>query len=197
MDGKECCTIADARIVSGLCLKPNSGSLSMRLAVRIAGFVAAAVVSIATLLPMGPTYAASGEEVIKTRIDFMKDKMESHWKPIAAFASKGIGSLADVEKNAQALAKLAGEIPEHFPKDTGRGSYPDKMTRALPAIWKDWDGFKKETQRLAEGSEKLARLAREGEKDAVIDLIGTSGSYMRTKIGCAECHKNFRGERVK
>jgi cytochrome c556 len=162
----------------------------MRLAIGILGVIAAAIVS-------GGTHAASGEEVIKARINFMKDEMEGHWKPLAAYASKGTGSLADVEKNASSLAKLAEKIPAHFPKDTGRGKYPDKLTRALPAIWEDWEGFKQDAQVLAEQSAKLARLAKEGKKDAVIDLIGASGSYAKTNIGCAECHADFRGARVK
>lgn len=169
----------------------------MRLAVKVLGFVSAAVVSGITLLPIEAAQAASGEEVIKARIEFMKDEMESRWKVLAAFASKGVGSLEDVEKNAAALAKLAAKIPAHFPKDTGRGNYPDKLTRALPAIWEDSEGFKRDNQKLADGSEKLARLAKEGDKDAVVDLIGTSGSYMRTKMGCTECHKTFRGGRAK
>ena len=79
----------------------------MRLAARIMGLVTATVVSGVTLLSIAPAQAASGEEVIKARIDFMKDEIESHWKPLAAFVRKGAGSLADVEKNATALAKLA------------------------------------------------------------------------------------------
>jgi cytochrome c556 len=144
-----------------------------------------------------PASAQSGEEVIKSRINFMKDEMEGHWKPLAAFAAKGVGSLADVEKNATALAALAKKIPQHFPKDTGRGKYSDKMTRALPEIWQDWTRFQDDVQLLADNSEKLARLAREGKKDEVVQMIGTSGSYAKTQLGCAECHSDFRGPRVK
>jgi len=169
----------------------------MRLAVKIMGFVVATAVSGVTLLAMGPSHAASGEEVIKARINFMKDEMEGHWKPLAAYAKNGKGSLADVEKNARALVSIAKKITAHFPKDTGRGNYPDDVTRALPAIWKDWQGFEKDAQRLADESEKLARLAKEGDKDAVVTLIGASGSYGKTKIGCAECHETFRGARAK
>jgi len=169
----------------------------MRLAVKIMGFVVATAVSGVALLPMRSSHAASGEEVIKARIAFMKDEVEAHWKPLAAYVKSGKGSLADVEKNAIALAKLAEKIPAHFPKDTGRGNYPEKMTRALPAIWTDWEGFKKNVQELAEGSERLARLAAEGNKDAVVTLIGASGSYGKTKIGCAECHETFRGATAK
>lgn len=161
------------------------------------GLVAATAVLGVSLVHMNPSYAADGEEVIKARIKFMKDELETNWKPLAAFGKSGTGSLADVEKHARALAKLAEKIPSHFPKDTGRGNFPDKLTRALPVIWTDWDGFKKDVKTLADGSENLARLASEGNKDAAVDLIGSSGSYARTKIGCAECHKTFRGERVK
>jgi cytochrome c556 len=127
----------------------------------------------------------------------MEDDIGGHWKVLAAYAKSGKGSLADVEKNAMELAKLAKKISEYFPKDTGRGHYPDKMTRALPAIWTNWDGFRKDAQALADRSEKLAELAKKGDQESVVTIIGKSGSYGRTQLGCAECHKNFRGDKVK
>jgi len=169
----------------------------MRIAVKIMSFLVVTAASGVTLLPMGPSHAASGEEVIKARIAFMQDEMEGHWKTLAAYAKSGTGSLADVEKSARALVDLSKKISARFPKDTGRGHYPDDVTRALPAIWKDWEGFQKDAQRLADESETLARLAKEGNKDAVVTMIGTSGSYARTKIGCAGCHDTFRGARAK
>jgi len=78
----------------------------MRAAVKIMGLVLVTAVSGVTLLPAGLSRAASGEEVIKTRIEFMKDEVQGHWKPLAAFAKTGAGSLADVEKNARALQIL-------------------------------------------------------------------------------------------
>jgi cytochrome c556 len=157
--------------------------------------IAAGLISAALSGVMGNVQAASGEEVIKARINFMQDDVEAHWKAIAAFV-KGNGTLADVEKHARAIAKLAGDIPKHFPRDTGRGKYPDKLTRTLPVVWEKPEELKKATQRLVEGSERLARAASEGKKEEVLDLIGP-GSYARTKIGCAECHDNFRGDRAK
>ena len=169
----------------------------MRIAIKILGLVVVTAVSGITLLPVGLSHAASGEEVIKARVHFMEEDIGSHWKVLAAYAKTGKGSLADVEKNAMSLVNLVKKIPAHFPKDTGRGNYPDDMTRALPAIWKDWGGFEKDIQRLATESEKLARLAKAGDKDAVVAMIGASGSYARTKIGCAECHESFRGAKAK
>lgn len=168
----------------------------MHLSVRAFSFWAAAIVGF-TLFTIGPSYAASGEAVIKARIDFMEKDLGDQWKILATFAKNGTGSLGDVEKSARALMELTKKMPAHFPKDTGRGNFPDNVTRALPAIWKDSDRFQKDIQRLASESEKLASLAKEGNKEAVVAMIGPSGSYARTKIGCAECHDNFRGPRPK
>ena len=169
----------------------------MRFPIKLLAFAVVTAALGATLLPAGTAHAASGEDVIKARVNFMKDDVEAHFKILAAYAKSGKGSLADVEKSAQELAALAKKIPEHFPKDTGRGHYPDKMTRALPVIWTDWAGFEKDAQKLVDGSEKLAELAKKGDQEGAVALIGKSGRYSRTKIGCAECHKTFRGERVK
>ncbi len=165
----------------------------MNFAIKIMRLTAATAVSALTLLSAAPSHAASGEEVIKNRIAFMKDEVGGQWKTLAAYAKNGAGTLADVEKSARAMAELTKKISAHFPKDTGRGNYPDDVTRALPAIWKDGAGFQKDIQRLADESGKLAQLAKEGNKDAVVAMIGSSGSYARTKIGCAECHESFRG----
>lgn len=170
----------------------------MRLAVKMSGFAFATAVLGVTLVPGATTYAASGEEVIKARINFMNEDLDKkNWRVLAAFAAKGQGSLADVEKAANALAGLAEKIPGHFPKDTGRGDYPDKLTRSLPDIWMNWEGFNKDVRTLADQSRTLARLAREGQKDAVVEIIGKSGRYSQTKLGCSECHDSFRGPTVK
>lgn len=169
----------------------------MRLGIKMMGFTLATAVAALTLLPATASHAASGEEVIKARVAFMNDEVGAQWKTLAAFGKSGSGSLADVEQSARALVELTKKIQAHFPKDTGRGNYPDDLTRATPAIWKDGAGFQKDIQRLADESAKLAQLAKEGNKDAVVAMIGTSGSYARTKIGCVECHESFRGPAVK
>lgn len=169
----------------------------MRLGHKTMKLAAVASFAVFALLPVTSSYAASGEEVIKARIAFMENELGGQWKILAAFARNGTGSLADVEKSAKAIVDLTKKIPGHFPRDTGRGNFPDDMTRSLPIIWKDTERFQKDVQRLADESEKLALLAKEGNKDAVVAMIGSSGSYARTKIGCAECHDTFRGPRAK
>jgi cytochrome c556 len=169
----------------------------MRHGARFAGVVVAGAVLGVMLSPPPVLGAASGEEVIKARVDFMEHQIGDHWKVLANFAKNGKGTLQDVEQNALALADLAKKIPSHFPKNTGRGDYPDHETRALPAIWKDWPAFEQQVKQFADGSMKLASLAKAGDKDAVVKMIGPSGSYNKTEIGCAECHEKFRGPRVK
>ena len=158
---------------------------------------AAAVAAVVVLPPAQAAGTAGGEEVIKARGNFMDEQLYAEFKVLAAYVRGGKASLADVEKSAKAIANLSKQIPKHFPKDTGRPHFPDTMTRALPVIWTDWAGFEKEVQRLTEGGERLARAANAGDKDQVVELIGAKGSYNSTKIGCAECHDAFRGERVK
>jgi len=148
-------------------------------------------------LAFPPVHAQSGEEAIKKRISFMREEMQGPWKVLAAFGKGGQGSLADVEKSAQLIASRAKNILQHFPKDTGRGTFPDDMTRALPAIWQEPQKFQGYVQNLQQESEKLAALAKAGDKDAVVAMIGESGSYNRTKIGCADCHQAFQGPAVK
>ena len=168
-------------------------AVSKSIRVLAAGTLAAFVV-----LPYAEAAGtAGGEEVIKARGNFMDEQLYAEFKVLAAFVRGGKSSLADVEKSAKNIANLSKQIPKHFPKDTGRGHFPDTMTRTLPVVWTNWAGFEKEVQRLAEGSERLARAASAGDKEQVVELIGPKGSYNSTKIGCAECHNEFRGERVK
>jgi cytochrome c556 len=170
--------------------------MDMRKALAITAVIVAGSVC-GALAPAVISHAASGEDVVKARVKFMDDDIGEHWNVLADFAKNGKGSLADVEKHALALAELSKKIPGHFPKDSGRGVYPDHVTRALPEIWKNWTEFEKQVQQLEAGSLKLASLAKTGDKDAVVKMIGPSGSYAKTQIGCAECHDKFRGARVK
>ena len=168
----------------------------MRKALAITAVVVAGAVC-GALVPAPSSQAASSDDVVKARVKFMDDDIGDHWKVLADFAKNGKGSLQDVEKHALALAELAKKIPGHFPKDTGRGVYPDHVTRSLPEIWKNWPEFEKAVQQFESGSLKLASLAKSGDKEGVVRMIGPSGSYNKTQIGCAECHETFRGARVK
>ena len=74
----------------------------MRLTAKLMGVTVAIAILGVTLLPMGPLAAASGDEIIKSRIEFMGSKIYGHFKVLAAYAKKGRGSLSDV-KNTRVL----------------------------------------------------------------------------------------------
>lgn len=156
---------------------------------RIAGVAIAAVVGVGLLAAC--TSSSDGtNKVISERKALMKS-ISKDWKPIKAYAKSG-GSSADVVKYANAINASAAKIPALFPKGTGRGDYPDKVTRALPAIWKDWAGFKKATAVLEQESATLAKVAATGDQKAIAKQVGVMG-----KLGCGGCHKPFRGKKVK
>lgn len=159
---------------------------------KFLGIAVIAAVAAVLLLPAGSPNAASGDDAIKQRKELMKKVVGKNWKAIKAYAKKGEGTPAAVASHAEAISKAAGKIAALFPKGTGRGDYPDKVTRALPAIWKDWSDFEKGTKVLAAETAKLAAVARSGNKDAIVKQIAATG-----KLGCGGCHKPFRGAKVK
>ncbi|MGH6913072.1 MAG: c-type cytochrome [Geminicoccales bacterium] len=135
--------------------------------------------------------ALTGEAAIKARKEAMKANSKDN-KVIQAFVKDGKGSAADVVKAATDIAESSKKIPSLFPKGTGRGDFPDKTTRALPAIWKDWSGFEKAADTVVAEAEKLAAVAKEGDKDAIAKQAAAL-----SKNGCGGCHKTYRGEKVK
>jgi cytochrome c556 len=151
-------------------------------------------VAMGVALPL--VYAQSGEDAIKGRVSFMREQLGGPWKVLAGFV-KGQGSLADVEKSAQLIASRAKNLPQHFPKDSGRGAFPDDVTRALPAIWQEPQKFQGFVQQLEQESTKLAALAKAGDKDAVMAMLGESGSFNASKLGCGDCHRAFQGPAAK
>jgi len=157
------------------------------------GVVAIAVAVAGAALLSSETISAAmmGAEAIKARQDAMKDISKNN-KVVQAFVKDGKGSAADVEKAAKAIAATAKQIPDLFPKGSGRGDFSDKETRALPKIWSDWPGFESASTVLVTESEKLAEIAAAGDKD----MIATQATKMG-KAGCGGCHDTYRGEKVK
>lgn len=116
--------------------------------------------------------SSDGAAAIKERQALMQTILK-HWKPIKANAKAG-GSAAMVAKHAKALNATS------------------KQMLALPAIWKDWAGFKKANQVFADETAKLASIAASGNQAAIAKQVGATG-----KNGCGGCHKPFRGAKAK
>ncbi len=151
-----------------------------------------AVVAMLALMSSETIHAAmSGEAAIKARQEAMKSN-SNDMKAIQAFLKDGKGTAADVEKSATSIAATTKKLSGLFPKGSGRGDFPDKATRALPAIWKDSAGFEKAAATTVSEAEKLAAVAKAGDKDAIAKQVA-----VLNKEGCGGCHTTYRGERVK
>ena len=156
-------------------------------------FLAACVAALGFALLSSETIQAalSGEAAIKARQEAMKANSKD-MKIIQAFVKDGKGSAADVAKAATEIAEASKKIPSLFPKGSGRGEFPDKVTRALPAIWKDWAGFEKAANTTVSEAQKLASVAKDGDKDAIAKQVAAL-----SKNGCGGCHNTYRGEKAK
>lgn len=163
----------------------------MRVTARMGAVIAVAAVAVLALVSSETISAAlTGEAAIKARQDAMKS-MSAGMKVIQGFVKDGKGTAMDVETKAAAISATAKQIPDLFPKGSGRGDFPDKTTRALPAIWTDMAGFDKHAKTLLDQSAKLAQVAHGGNKEAITKQVGEVGK------ACGGCHKAFRGEAVK
>lgn len=158
---------------------------------RILVVACAAVAGLALMSSETIHAALTGEAAIKARQDAMKSNSKD-MKVIQAFVKDGKGSAADVAKSATSIAESSKKIPSLFPKGSGRGDFPDKVTRALPAIWKDMAGFEKAANTTVAEAQKLATVAKAGDKDAIAKQVA-----VLNKEGCGGCHTNYRGEKAK
>lgn len=153
--------------------------------------IAAAATGLALVSAGTLDAAMMGKEALKARKEAMKD-MSADLKDIQAFVKNGKGTTATVADKAREIAATARQLPDLFPKGTGRGDLSDKETRALPKIWSDMDGFENASTNLVTQAGKLAEFARAGDLKLVADQFAVLG-----KEGCGGCHKTFRGAKVK
>ena len=97
------------------------------------------------------------------------------------------GDAAAVRKSAMLIASVAGDLAGLFPKGTDRKALGKKATRAKPAIWKDWKGFRGKIAALKAHASKVAAAAKGGKVKGALKGVGKS---------CGSCHKVFRGKKV-
>lgn len=124
-------------------------------------------------LPPGP---------IKDRHELMKS-MGAEAKNINdAFTvgSEGFDS-GIIQRSAQAISMKAHQIPGLFPKGS-----TDPNSRALPAIWENWDKFQALSKQLEDEAAKVSAAA--GNEDDE-DLPEKSKKLFAI---CKSCHDQFR-----
>jgi len=124
-------------------------------------------------LPPGP---------IRDRHELMESQGQNAENINSAFA-EGVEGVATgvIQREAQAIAGSAHRIPDLFPK----GSL-DPNSRALPAIWENWDKFVALAKQLEEQATSLSNAAGTGEAE---ELKEKTQKMMAT---CKSCHDQFR-----
>jgi len=91
------------------------------------------------------------------------------------------GDLAEVVREAGAVAGLTARIPELSPKGSAVGK-----TRIKPEVWKNFDDYKSLAARSAEAARGLAAAAKGGDRAAV------RASFSKLAKTCGACHKPYR-----
>lgn len=117
---------------------------------------------------------------------------EAVMKSLAADAS-AIGAILkdkvplgkNLAAHAQSLNSKAGMLGDLFPAGSG-----DK-TEALPAIWKDAEGFKDSVKKFQEATAKLVEVANAGDEAKFGEQMAVVGK------SCGSCHKTFRKKNEK
>jgi cytochrome c556 len=142
--------------------------------------VLAATLSIATT-----AVALDAAAVEKARSDYM----HSLGKPAKAMRDelqKASPDIAALKAYAADIAKVAPDLPAHFPA----GSGPDSgvKTEAKANIWTDAAGFKKDADGLASAATALNAAAQGGNIDAVKAAFGNLGQT------CKTCHTTYKTE---
>jgi cytochrome c556 len=86
-----------------------------------------------------------------------------------------------IQRDAQVIAESAHKIPSLFPPGS-----TDPNSRALPAIWDNWDKFVQLAKQLEDQADSLSRAAGSGNDEK---LKEKTQKMMAT---CKSCHDQFR-----
>lgn len=135
----------------------------------------------ATALGLTMVAGTVSADVVDERKKGFKGHVEN-MKAVKAAAESGDAAAA--VGPAEAMLAYAKSIVDRFPEGSGTGE-----TRALPAIWSDWEGFKKAASDHVAAVEKLVATAAAGDPFAVDEQLKATGGT------CGACHKEYRAEK--
>jgi cytochrome c556 len=139
-----------------------------------------ALAAVVVLAGMGIAHAQAPDP-IKVRQTLMDLNSGSFAFLKTVAATKG--DLKTAEPVARGMAKLATLIPSMFPAGSDKGE-----TKALPEIWSDSAGFKKDAGNFGDAATKVADAAKAGDADAFAANVKSLGE------ACGACHKAFRAK---
>jgi len=94
------------------------------------------------------------------------------------------GDVKTLQKPALAMARWMKVYPDMFPPGSDKGD----NTKALPAIWTNNAGFRKDAANLVTAADALAEAAKSDDRAAVAKEIKAVGD------ACGACHHDFRAK---
>lgn len=137
----------------------------------------------ATVILASAVGAHAGEDAIKYRKAVMS-AVGGHMNAISTILKTGVGDMKDIPVHADAMAGLANMTGHIFPKDSGP---MDGETAAKADIWEKPDDFNKIVMAFVAEAEKLAAVAKSGDKAAIGGQLGALG-----KNACKACHDDYK-----
>jgi len=138
--------------------------------------------ALALCVAAGAAYAQSAADALKERKAGFQNNATQMRAIKAVIDAKG--SVAPIAASAQSMADFAGKVVSLFPKDSGTGD-----TKALPAIWTNWDDF----QAKAKGFETAAKNLQQAVASGA-DLAAVQAAYGAVGASCGACHETYRAK---
>jgi cytochrome c556 len=124
-------------------------------------------------LPPGP---------IRERHELMESMGDSAEDINNAFSMGTEGfDIAVIQREAMEISENARKIPSLFPKGS-----TDPNSRALPAIWENWDKFEQDAKNLQQVAASLSNDARTTEDEEL------QSKSKKLFAACKTCHDQFR-----
>ena len=128
---------------------------------------------------LGNAFAHSGATgIVKERMDLFK-RNKDNLKAINAHIRDG--DVDAIIPLADEIRDWAARMPDYFPAGSDQ-----KPSEAAPAIWSDFDGFKKAAEDNQRAAEMLVVAAKSGDMDTVIS------GFKSVAATCKSCHNAFK-----
>ena len=122
-------------------------------------------------------------------VDYRVGEMKATGAALKALSQfdPAAGAIGDLSDETARIRTTAARIPDWFRQGTGIGDPGVTKSRALPAIWADWDGFVADAKKLDEAGVALEAAIAANDAAALAAAVDQTGQ------ACAACHKAFRG----
>ena len=158
---------------------------------KISGWMVLAVLS-SNIFSSAAISNESATSVVEQRIEAMKTIGQSMKRLAEMMQGKTFYEPVKTHALAATIKIYGGsELTKLFPE----GSL-DQPTRALPAIWSNWQEFKALSDQLSETAGDLIRMTSH-ERGNNTERYIVDAAFKRLAKTCSSCHKTFRKKKNK